>query len=146
MKHILTLIFLFFISCSIKTEKMTNSNQLYRAVENNTINNKLEPDTIILTLEYYGWGCPCPQWIKPENKIIYESLIETTDSNNNLDVFWNIIPANDSVKNPFELTDNMEDLIFEFTGQFYVEPEFLGDEGEQGPAKTFLYYSVKHKE
>ena len=106
--------------------------------------NALEKDTVLVVLEYSGWGCPCPQWITSENKLIYESR-KTENEPKKLDLFWNVKPAHDSVKIPFDLTEDMENLKFEFKGQFYVEPQFLGDEGEQGPAKTFLYYSVKHK-
>ncbi|KXX66499.1 hypothetical protein [Flammeovirga sp. SJP92] len=103
----------------------------------------LENDTIVVELEYYGWLCPCPQWITKKNKIIYEST-NAVNKDKDLSLFWNIKPANDSLPSPFDLTDDMENLRFKFTGQFYVNPQFLGDEGEKEPAKTLLYYSVKH--
>ena len=106
-------------------------------------NKNLEKDTVTIELEYYGWGCPCPQWITMDNKVLYESKSKE-QKDKKLDLFWNVKPATDSLPNPFDLTDDMENLRFEFTGQFYVDPQFLGDEGEQGPAKTLLYYSVKH--
>jgi len=102
-------------------------------------NKKLVNDTVTIDLEYYGWGCPCPQWITPKNKILYES------KDNVLNLFMNVIPENDSLPNPLDLTEDMENLHFEFKGRFFVEPQLLGDEGEQGPAKTLLYYEVKHK-
>lgn len=104
---------------------------------------ELENDTVVVELEYYGWGCPCPQWITKNNKVIYESKDKGSEDKN-LSLFWNVKPANDSLPNPFDLTDDMENLTFEFKGRFYVEPQFLGDEGEQGPARTLLYYSVSH--
>jgi hypothetical protein len=99
---------------------------------------ELETDTQTVTLEYYGWGCPCPQWITPENKLVY-----ALDLSKKLDVFWNIKAANDSVPNPFDLAKDMNALKFEFKGQFFKYPQLVGDEGEQTPAKTFRYISVK---
>ena len=104
---------------------------------------KLESDTVKIVLEYYGWGCPCLQWITSENRAIYESS-KNEQKDKQLHFFLNVKPANDTLPNPFELTSDMGNLRFEFTGQFYVDPQFLGDEGEQGPAKTLLYHSVKH--
>lgn len=103
---------------------------------------ELENDTVTVELEYYGWMYPCPQWITKENRVIFE-LKDKGSKQNNLSLFWNVKPANDSLLNPFDFTDDMENLRFEFTGQFYDDPQFLGDEGEQGPARTLLYYSVK---
>jgi|GEM_PF-5568984 len=103
---------------------------------------KLETDTISVTLEYYGWGCPCPQWITPENKIIYESK-DQSDTNRFSDMFWHVRPANTMLDDPFDLMGDLEHLVLEFTGQFYSQPQYLGIEGEQKPAKTLLYYSVK---
>jgi hypothetical protein len=102
----------------------------------------LEKDTITIVLEYYGWACPCPQWITTENGSIYNS----NPKKKNLNLFWNITPAFDSLPSPFSLKNDMKKLRFEFKGQFYVEPQFVGEEGEQRPAKTLSYYSVKHKE
>lgn len=106
------------------------------------LSNKLEDDTVIVQLEYYGWGCPCPQWISKENKLIYESK-EGVSKEEGVNLFWYIKPANDSLPDPFELTDDMNRLTLEFKGRFFVEPQFLGVEGEQGPARTLLYYSVR---
>ncbi len=145
MKYLLILIFGLSLSCSNKAVKTKKPNQSIEELQVISNNKKLETDTVIVTLEYYGWFCPCPQWITPENKIIYESRNIKTDSTKKLNLFWNIKPKNDFVKNPFDLTEAMKNLTFEFKGQFYIEPQFLGDEGEQGPAKTLLYYSVKQK-
>lgn len=128
-------------------EVVYDSEKVEYIVKNLRIKNidykKLENDTVTIELEYYGWGCPCPQWITVNNKIQHESK-NKGQKDKNFDLFWNVEPASDTLPNPFDLTDDMENSRFEFTGQFYVDPQFLGDEGEKGPAKTLLYYSMKH--
>lgn len=81
-----------------------------------SLRHTLERDTVIIELEYYGWGCPCPQWITQKNKEIYES--KGIQEGKSLDLFWNIKPANDSLPSPFDLTANMKQLKFKFMGQF----------------------------
>ena len=33
----------------------------------------LEKDTVNLILQYYGWGCPCPQWINPDSLVKFHA-------------------------------------------------------------------------
>ncbi|MEO1051445.1 MAG: hypothetical protein AAFX87_12520 [Bacteroidota bacterium] len=141
MKYLLLFILGLNFSC---LSKSSQPDQSFVDQRETTYDDKLEKDTSVVTLEYYGWGCPCPQWITPGNKAIYESNSES-DTAKNLDLFWHIIPANDSVKHPFDLIEDAKNMVFEFEGRFFLEPQLLGDEGEQGPAKTLLYHSLKQK-
>jgi len=111
------------------------------ALSDTAISKVLEPDTVTVTLEYYGWLCPCAQWITPKNRLIYAQQSKR-DLNLKNGIFWNVKTANETVKSPFDLAWDMENLTFEFTGQFYKEPQFIGDEGEEHPARTLLYHSV----
>lgn len=104
---------------------------------------ELESDTVTIELEYFGWGCPCPQWVTSDNKLKYESQ-KVKDTLIDSDLFWNVIPENDTLPNPFDLIDDFNNLTFEFKGRFYKEPQFLGEEGDLNAARTLLYHSVKH--
>jgi len=151
MKYFLILLICFSFSCSSvedESHKLVDETFVKKDMELiNRIKFKndttLEKDIVSVTLKYVGWGCPCPQWITPKNKIKYDNF-QIPDSIP-MHLFWYILPENDSILRPSSLTDDMTNSTFVFEGQFYVEPQFLGIEGEQGPAKTFLYHSVKLK-
>ncbi len=114
-----------------------------RKEQKKLIVNELETDTVTIILEYFGWLCPCPQWISSDNKKTYLKLINN-DSIKYTSLFWNIKPANDSIQSPFDLIDDdFSNLKFKFTGRFFKKEQWLGDEGEMAPAKTLSYETVE---
>lgn len=135
-------IFLLF-ACSTPIQKNFESEKEKPIQESLTLS--LEPDTITVVLEYASWGCPCPQWISPENRLIYEEWKKENDAYPE-EFFYNIEWANPSLPDPLDelINDSIETpWTFEFTGQFYKEPMFLGHEGELWKGRTLLYYFVR---
>jgi len=137
------LIFIFVASCATPKKK-NNASAHENPIQENLISS-LEPDTLVIVLEYVGWGCPCPQWISRENRLLYEEWKKENDAYPE-EFFYNIEWANPSLPNPLDelINDTIETpWTFEFTGQFYKEPKFLGHEGELWKGKTLRYYSVR---
>ena len=125
-----------------KTEIRNNSNDTIYLKKHIITNNKeLEGKIQTIEMEYFGWVCPCPQWITPKNKSIY--IGKQKGNENYLDLFYYIEPSSKEVVSPFELTENMDNLHFKFIGRFYKEKQYSFEEGEQTPATTFQYDKVE---
>ena len=62
----------------VSKNKESFLSKLEKGIENfeNQSTKILESDTVEIVLEYYGMMCDCPQWISPENKLIYEKNIK----------------------------------------------------------------------
>lgn len=132
-----------FAACSTQIQKNSKSEKEKPIQESLALS--LEADTITVVLEYVGWGCPCPQWISPENRMLYEEWKKENDDYPE-QFFYNIEWGNPSLPNPLDelINDSTETpWTFEFTGQFYREPMFLGHEGELWKGPTLRYYSVR---
>jgi hypothetical protein len=133
---------LFVFACSVPgKEQVTNLTHN----STNPHNGALEPDTTTVILEYAGWGCPCPQWISRENRLLYEEWKKENDAYPE-EFFYNIEWGKPPLPNPLDelINDTIETpWTFEFTGQFYKEPKFLGLEGELWKGRTLRYYSVR---
>ena len=109
-----------------------------------TINKELEPEKLVIEMAYMGWMCPCAQWVTPEN---YEEYIrqQTAGDSPSDSLFYYIFPKNDTVPHPFELSENKDTIYhkYRFTGRFYKDWQYTFDEGELGPARSFLYEKVE---
>jgi hypothetical protein len=134
----LSLLFFFCNSCSSlnvgRMDKQLQTEESLTAL--------LESDTVTIILEYAGWGCPCPQWISIENRKLYEEWKKENDSYPE-DFFYNIIKDNTTVPNLSDLVEEDTPWVFEFTGQFYKVPMFMGLEGELWKGRTLRYYDVR---
>ena len=104
---------------------------------------ELNKGTVSINLRYFGFMCPCAQWISEKNELIFDSLAE-----NNLpygdSLFYYIIPSSDSIKYPIQFTDSLGISIrYKFTGNFYKERQFMNWEGEMGSEITFQYDKIE---
>jgi len=98
-----------------------------------------------VVLQYYPFGCPCPHWIELEKIPIYKEWQLENDAYPE-EFFYNIEWGNPPLPNPLDelINDTIETpWTFEFTGQFYKEPKFLGHEGELWKGRTLRYYTVR---
>ena len=141
--HALFVLIFFLSSCTVALNKKRTSELNQSRQENLVLS--LNPDTVTIVLEYVGWGCPCPQWISAENRLLYEEWKKENDSYPE-DFFYNIEWGNSSLPDPLDalIKDSTETpWTFEFTGQFYKEPMFLGHEGELWKGLTLRYYFVR---
>ena len=91
---------------------------------------------------YFGWMCPCAQWITRENKMIFEEKSNRKEAYGD-SLFYYAIPAADSIPSPFDLTEDMNNLKFRFTGRFFKEMQSMNEEGEMRPAITLMYDKVE---
>jgi len=127
---------------TLKKIILNNSRDTVYLKKNPPINDRvLKTDLQTIEMEYFGWGCPCPQWITSKNKIKYLEKIKS--DSNFIDLFYNIEPKSDKVISPFELVENMENLHFKFTGRFFEKKQYTYEEGEQEPSITFQYDNVE---
>lgn len=133
---------LFIASCGGDNQTNSSTSQNKPNKESVAINEELEKETVVLEMEYFGWACPCAQWITPENKKIFEEK-RAADESYGDSLFYYVIPASDSIPHPFDLTEDMNDLRFRFTGRFFKEKQDMKLEGEMGPAITFMYDEVE---
>jgi hypothetical protein len=139
---ILFLSVMFLCSCINKNKENSNVLIVNSSIDTLNISKELEKETLEIEMEYFGWACPCAQWITAENKEVFilksESNIPFGDS-----LFYYIEPSSDTIAFPSELTNDFSAYRFKFTGNFYKKMQFMGWEGEMGPAITFRYHKVE---
>jgi len=147
------LFFLFFILISCANQKVLEQNEVViisdtpeiSSNEEKTFKKKkiivskeLENEIKTIVVSYAGWGCPYPQWVTAKNKRRYERK-----KSNIHNFFYHIEPCNKSIASPFDLVKDINAYKYRLTGYYYKEKQYIHEEGEQAPARTFCYHKIE---
>ena len=91
---------------------------------------KIDEDTNTIAFHLADASCDCKGWMRVKTD---PAAFDCNDE------CYQLLPANDSVQ--FPIMDDLDGLCIEFTGNFYVEKQPFGEEGEL--VKTFVYSGYK---